>query len=136
MNNLSVENLNINLEGGASVDRTPVVFIPNKSGHNFSDCLRYGTPQFVTSGEVNRFSVGFMSRKWMASLFDSSPKDYILLTSLTILTVVGAAIFGWLHGSINILLFRNNRYILRSVNFRDLYNATKEQREDANNETS
>jgi hypothetical protein len=139
MDNLSVEIFNNNSKGvsvDAGLSRTNRVFIPNKSGHNFNDSRRYGEPVYITTGEVNRFSVGYMARKWMASLFDSKPTDYILLTSLTILTVVGASIFGWLHGRINILLFRNNKYILRTVDFKELYHATLQNRMERKDETS
>jgi len=110
-----VENLNIN----SGEQRT--VFIANQSGHNFSDCERYGVPRFITKGLVNRFSVNFIARKWALSLKDSTKEDYILVTSLTILTVVGAALFGHLHGCINLLLYRNDRYIARKVSFKDLF---------------
>lgn len=76
---------------------------------------------FITKGLVNRFSVNFIARKWALSLKDSTKEDYILVTSLTILTVVGAALFGHLHGCINLLLYRNDRYIARKVSFKDLF---------------
>lgn len=102
------------------------VYIPNRSGHDFSDSQRYGSPIFVTSGEVNRFSVGHIARKWMQALENSSEKDYILLTSLTILTTIGAAIFGYLHGRINILIYRNGKYISRCIDIKELLQAQKE----------
>jgi hypothetical protein len=117
---LSVENLNTKLRSDN------VVWVSNKSGHDFSDAKRYGPLQFVTLGQVNRFSVGYMARMWMRSLISSKKEDYILLTSLTILTVVGAAIFGWMHGRVNILIFRNNKYICRSILFDQLLEAEKE----------
>jgi len=117
---ISVENLNTNLE------RSPKVFIANQSGHDFSDSERYGIPVYVTKGIINRFSVNYIARRWALSLKDSSKDDYILLTSLTILTVVGAAIFGYLHGCINILLYHNEKYISRKVNFKELFNSIED----------
>lgn len=116
--NLSVENFNANLLP------SPVVFIPNKSGHDFSASSKYGTPIYITQGLVNRFGVGHMARKWYDSLKESKAEDYILITSLTILTVVGAAIFGWMHGRINLLVFRNNKYIARTIIFENLAKET------------
>lgn len=112
----SVENFN-NYLGKA---RSPTVFIPNKSGHDFSASSKYGSPIFVTQGMVNRFSVMHMARKWYDCLLQSTKEDYILITSLTILTVVGSAIFGWMHGRINLLVFRNNKYIARTIIFENL----------------
>jgi len=118
--NLDVENLNTILEDQRKV------FIPNQSGHNFTDSERYGTPVYVTKGLVNRFSVNFIARKWALSLKDSTKEDYILVTSLTILTVVGAALFGHLHGCLNLLLYRNERYIARKIVFKDLLSEISE----------
>lgn len=112
--NLSIENFNINLGNETTV------WIPNKSGHDFSMASRYGTPEFVTTGLVNRFSIGYIARKWMACLIRSRPTDFVLVTSLTILTVVGAAIFGHLHHRINLLIFRNGKYIARTILFDQL----------------
>ena len=120
MPNLDVENLNTILEDQRKV------FIPNQSGHNFTDSERYGTPVYVTKGLVNRFSVNFIARKWALSLKDSTKEDYILVTSLTILTVVGAALFGHLHGCLNLLLYRNERYIARKIVFKDLLSEISE----------
>jgi hypothetical protein len=117
---LDIENLDI------ISDRYPRVYIANQSGHDFSDSERYGTPVFVTKGLVNRFSVNFIARKWALSLSDSTNKDYILVTSLTILTVIGAALFGHLHGCINLLLYRNERYIARRICFTDLLKSLTE----------
>jgi hypothetical protein len=111
------------------------VFIPNKSGHNFSAASKYGLFNYVTTGLVNRFSVGHMARKWAFALKSSKPEDYIMLTSLTILTVVGAAIFGHLHGRINLLIFRNNKYIARTVIFKQLFETlNNNESEELNNE--
>lgn len=107
------------------------VFIPNRSGHDFSASKVYGSPIYITTGEINRFSVGNMARRWMRCLLESTKEDYILITSLTILTVVGAAIFGWLHGCVNILIYRNDRYIARKVNFVELKQAIEDQNKEA-----
>lgn len=99
------------------------VFIPNKSGHDFSAAKKYGSFSYVTEGLVNRFSIGHIARKWMQKLVNSKSTDYILITSLTILTVVGAAIFGHLHHRINLLIFRNGKYIARTILFDQLKDA-------------
>lgn len=112
-----IENFNVNL------DERPTVFICNQSGHDFSPSAKYGNPVYVTKGLINRFSVNYMARHWAIALKDSKPRDYILITSLTILTCVGCAIYGYLHGSLNLLLYRNSKYISRRVCFKSLFQA-------------
>ncbi len=107
----------------------PKIFIPNKSGHDFSDCLRYGTPIYVTKGIVNRFSVNLLAREWELSLRESSKDDFILITSLTILTTIGAALFSHKHGTLNLLLFLNGRYIARKLDFLSLLSLSEEEEE-------
>jgi len=105
------------------------IFIPNKSGHDFSDCLRYGTPVYVTKGIVNRFSVNLLAREWELSLRESSKDDFILITSLTILTTIGAALFSHKHGTLNLLLFLNGRYIARKLDLLSLLSLSEEDEE-------
>lgn len=125
MEQLDIENFNANFVGSnqanTNSDKNRKVFIPNQGGHDFSKSSKYGTPVFVTKGLVNRFSVNVMARMWASSLKSSTKEDYILLTSLTILSVVGAAIFGYLHGGINLLIFRNDAYIARHLDFKSLF---------------
>lgn len=115
-----IENFN------TKVDQIPTVFICNQSGHDFSPSEKYGTPVYVTKGIINRFSVNYMARAWAVSLRDSKPTDYVLVTSLTILTCIGCAIFGYLHGSLNLLIYRNSRYIARKICFKSLFEATEQ----------
>lgn len=122
MNNLSVENFNAKLV----TDRK--VYIPNQSGHDFSNAEHYGFLEYVTKGILNPFSVNQMARSWVAKLKKSNKEDYIMVTSLTVLTVIGAALFGHIHGRINLLLYspRHNRYISRIICFRNLIKKEKE----------
>jgi hypothetical protein len=118
--NSNVENFNANFAAANKLNERKV-FIPNQGGHDFSKALRYGTLVYVTKGLVNRFSVNVMARMWASSLKSSTKEDYLLLTSLTILSVVGAAIFGYLHGGINLLIYRNDNYIARHLDFKSLF---------------
>ena len=122
--NYDVENFN------TISDRASKVFISNQSGHDFSQSEKYGKPVYVTKGLINRFSVNYMARSWAASLKDSKPTDYVLVTSLTILTCIGCAIFGHLHGCLNILIYRNSKYISRSICFKSLFESLNEEDED------
>lgn len=115
-----------NLDNEPSVDSTATVFISNQSGHDFSPSSKYGKPVYVTKGLINPFSVNYMARSWAKALKDSKPTDYVLGTSLTILTCIGCAIFGYLHGSLNLLIYRNGKYINRVVCFNQLFESLQE----------
>ena len=92
------------------------VFIPNKGFHDYTDAKRFGALTFVTKGSQNKFGVSNMARCWDSALKDSSPHDYILVTSLSILSSVGAACFAARHnGRVNFLLWRKDRYIARTM---------------------
>ncbi len=92
------------------------VFIPNKGVHDYSDAERYGQIVFVTKGEQSKNAVGKMARRWADVLKNSSPNDYILVTSLTTLCSIGCSVFALKHkGFLNLLLFREGRYIARTL---------------------
>ncbi len=108
------------------------VFIPNKSGHDFSPAEQYGQPVYATTGLINRFAVGEQARMWANCIKSSVPKDFILVTSLTNLVVIGAAMFGFLHGRINLLLYRNGKYIARTIVFKNLLEEEEETNKEPN----
>lgn len=124
--NFDIEIFNANSAPPSPAAESQRVFIANQSGHDFSPAERYGTLFYATKGLINRFSVNYMARTWAAALKDSKPNDYILVTSLTILTCIGCAIFGHLHGSINLLIYRNSKYISRRICFKQLFAAIEE----------
>lgn len=99
----------------------PKIYIPNKGSHNYQDAERYGEIVYVTKGEQNRYAIGTMVRSWAKIIKGSSPDDYILLSSLTNLCTIGAALFALRHSCLNLLLFRNDRYIERKINLRDVF---------------
>lgn len=89
------------------------VFIINKSGHNHTDALRYGSLEFLTEGHIDRFDTNNMYRVMSEAINDSSPNDYILLTSLTSLCSMACAMFAFRHGILNLLIWKDGRYIER-----------------------
>lgn len=91
------------------------VYVANLSGHDFSPAEEYGKLVFVSGGATGRFSANTMFREWVGALRSSRPDDYIAPTGLTVNNMIGAAVFARMHGRINLLLFRNGRYIERSV---------------------
>ena len=91
------------------------VFIINKGSHDYSDAQRYGEIVYITEGSVNKFDVSQMFRECDSALASSEADDYILLTSLTTLCSVACAIFGRKHGRLNLLLFKDDRYVERRL---------------------
>jgi len=92
------------------------VFIPNKGHHDYSDAKRFGALHFVTKGIQNKYGIANMARCWEAALEDSCPTDFILQTSLSILTSIGVASFAMKHdGRVNLLLWQGGKYIERTI---------------------
>ena len=97
------------------------VYIPNKSAHVFEAAKKFGDLVFVTEGKVSRFDAHAIWRAWNEVLKDSQPEDFIVVTALNILCTVGAAAFAAKHGRINLLLYRNGRYIRRELSLERRY---------------
>lgn len=93
----------------------PKVLIPNKSAHDFSRAREYGELIFLTDGRINKYSVANMVREFEPIIEESSPDDYILPTSLGILSSILQAMFAVKHRRLNLLLFKNGEYVERRV---------------------
>ena len=87
----------------------PKVYIINKTCHDHSDAKRFGDLVYLSEGSMNRYATSNIFRLFMPILKDSSPDDFILPTGLTIMNNIACAIFGSLHGRINMLIYRNTR---------------------------
>jgi len=85
------------------------VYIVNKGGHNHSDAERFGKLVFLSEGNINRYAVTNIYRRFALILGDSSPEDYILITGLSVMSSVACAIFARLHGRLNLLLYKTSR---------------------------
>lgn len=93
------------------------VYIVNDGGHDYKDAARFGHLVFCTKGEVDRYDTSLMYRKLCAAMEDANADDYILLTSLSSLCSVACAMFAARFGRLNLLLFRNEQYVVRTLNF-------------------
>ena len=92
------------------------VFIPNKSGHDFEPAKRYGELIYVSEGYQDKHATSTMQRLWQVALKDSEPKDIIMMAGFGHMQALGCAMFGHMHGRINILIFdpdRKAKYLLR-----------------------
>lgn len=94
----------------------PKVYIINKGGHDYSEANKYGELHFLSEGPISKFAVSKIYRDFAMSLRESTPADYILLTGLTTMACIACACFSFLHeGKLNLLLFKNGKYIERKL---------------------
>ena len=94
----------------------PTVYVVNKGGHDFKAAERYGDIKYLSVGTVSPFAVDKMYREFAQRLKYSKEDDYILITGLSIMSSIACSCFSHKHnGRLNLLLFRNDKYITRTV---------------------
>lgn len=96
------------------------VFVVNKSGHDYSEAKKYGKLVYLTTGHLRADKVNSFYRDIAEKMRDSSPNDFVLITSLPILCSVACSIMSFLHGRINLLLFKDGKYRVRTVKLDEL----------------
>lgn len=102
------------------------VFIINNSGHDYSAAEKYGQLVFLTSGIVNTYATNMHYREMVENLKDATPEDYILITSLASMNAIAGWIVGLLGFPLNLLLFKDNDYVVRNIHPRLLLEERKE----------
>ena len=94
----------------------PTVYIINKGGHDYQDASRFGRVEYLSEGSYSPFAVDKMYREFSLKLRESSPDDYLLITGLTVMACIACSCFSFLHsGKLNLLLYRNSKYIERKL---------------------
>lgn len=91
------------------------VFCVNKGPYDYGAAETFGELVFCTEGTVDKYDIAQMFRELDKALEQSSPDDYLLITSLTSLCSVACAIFAERHHRLNLLIFRNGGYSSRSI---------------------
>ena len=109
------------------------VYIPNKSGHDFSPAEKFGRLCFLSKGKWReKFDVNKIYRQFVEAMSTSEAEDYLVMTGLPIMNIIAAAILARKHGRLNLLLFRGDgRYLERTVNIDVLLNG-KSKKENRN----
>ena len=92
-----------------------LVFIPNRSFHDFNNATKYGRLVFLTEGVVRRLNVNQLYREFSEAMKDASPDDYILISSLGILNAISASIMAFKFGRVNFLVYDGHDYIVREI---------------------
>lgn len=90
------------------------VYIVNKSAHDFNAAKEFGELFFLSSGSMNRYATNSMIRQFEEAMKDSNEYDYIVPCSLNVMNSIACAIFAHKHGRLNLLLFKNGKYIERN----------------------
>jgi len=81
------------------------VYIVNEGGHDYSAAREYGELIPLSQGKVNSSQVSRVYREFADILRNSNGEDYLLISGLSTLNAVAAAILARKHGRINILQF-------------------------------
>ena len=106
----------------------PKIYIINKGGHDFTRAAEFGELCYLSEGTQNPFQVNDMYRKMAETVEASHSDDFILSTGLPIMRQVFSAMFAWKHGKLNLLLFKDDKYIARHIVLNSLITkADKEQ---------
>jgi len=96
------------------------VYVTNRGGHSYEAAEKFGEIVYITEGTLNRFATSSLYRAFVDGMKDSQPQDYILITSMSIVNAIGAAVFARKHGCLNLLLYRSGEYILREIDIDSL----------------
>ena len=99
----------------AEESRPPVVWVPNRGIHDYSDAERFGDVMLLTEGRIQRFAVGSLFQEIKEGLEEALSYDYLLVSSLSIVTSIATAILAHKFGRINYLMFCDGAYIERNI---------------------
>ena len=91
------------------------VFVTNKSGHDYTPAEQYGRLVYISEGQLDRFNLNEMYRLTASAIQYANEEDYILVTSLSVLNSIVCSVFARKFGRLNILLYKNRRYVLRTI---------------------
>ncbi len=99
----------------------PTIYIVNQGGHDFSSAEDWGSPiTFLSKGSISPFQTNNMYREFAEILNESKSDDYIVPCGLPTMSLIACAIFSLKHGRLNLLLFRNGKYIERRIDIGSL----------------
>lgn len=101
------------------------VYIVNRGGHDYSPAEKFGHIIFLSEGPLSKYATSQIYRKFSMKLRESTPSDYLMITGLTTMACIACACFAYMHGRLNLLLYKNDRYIERSISLGELLNSAK-----------
>jgi len=97
--------------------RSPKVFIPNKSYHDFSSARRFGELIFLTEGFQDRHKINDQYRRIVEKMKDAGPGDYLLISGPITLNAIAASIMAYRFGRITYLVYdaETGRYVSKPI---------------------
>lgn len=96
------------------------VYIPNKSGHDFSAAEKFGELVYLTRGNIDRFGVTNLYREIIEGMEEATEHDFWLISSLAIVNSIGCAILARKFGKVNFLIFKEGIYVERTLDIDSL----------------
>lgn len=97
----------------------PKVFIVSNGGHDYSDAARFGELVFCTENVIRKDDIAQMYREIKQTLTVAEHGDYLLISSLTSLCSVAAAILAYQFGEVHFLLYKDGQYVPRDLILED-----------------
>lgn len=100
-------------------NKDSIVFIVNQGFHDYSPAEDYGKLVFMSTDPngISQYNTSAMARLFHSYIEQSSPSDYILVTSFSVMVTVAASMFAHKHGRLNLLIYRpgEHRYVARNL---------------------
>lgn len=93
----------------------PKVYVINDSGHDYAEAEKFGELVYLTEGKVASYATTQHYRVFVEKMKDATPNDYILVTSLASMNAIAGWIMGTLGFPLNLLLFKDNTYVVRRL---------------------
>lgn len=90
------------------------VYVVNRSSHDYSAAKGFGKVVFLSEGLMNRYATNSMIRQFTERMKGSKEGDYIVPCSLNVMNSIACALFAFKHGKLNLLLFKDGKYIERN----------------------
>ncbi len=91
-----------------------------QSGHDFTPAAEYGELVYITKGLVPRYKTNTIYRQVAEALSEAHEEDYLVISSLAIISSLASAFLARRFGKVNYLLFRDGRYVERVVDIDSL----------------
>ena len=86
-------------------DDSPVVWVANFSGHNYSDAERFGKVRFITEGYLSLRYLDRVFFEVVKGSRETKPSDYFLLSGMNLVNVLAAMVWFHKHSVMNALIW-------------------------------
>lgn len=109
----------------------PIVFVVNEGYHDYTPAEEYGEIVFMSTDPngIQQYNTSTMARLFQPYIDQSTPEDYILVTSYSVMVTVASAMFAHKHGRLNLLIYRpgDHRYAARNIIMKGVSNGDSKQ---------